>query len=709
MKAQTPSISHRAGAAMLLCVIAVARPATGQVGPPPTAYLDMAQEYTFAKRGQSMVVLFDGSVVREAYANGGGPDRLQFLASATKGFTGMIGAMAANDGIIGLDDSLADVLPEWRTGDPNLSLIRYRHALTMTSGLKEIKGASGWVDYVNQATIIHPAGTVFNYSGDPNVFGAALQRALKSETVEAYMQRRLFQPLGIRVTWQDFTDGNPQLSGGAFVRPAEWARFGEFVRLGGVWQGQRLLSAQYFDQVFKPIAPNPVYGFYWWLKEPITEQEAGQFLEEGHFRRVFPLTLATYVPDDLVMAAGAYEQALYVMPSLKLVVLRNGPQYTQSDRGLLYDDIEFLSRLLRGRPAAAAPAITSSPVTNAVVGEPYAYVVSKTGWPLPTVTATGLPGWLTLTGTTLTGTPASAGTFGPITLTASNGVPPNATRTFSIEVFAADAASGSRARLANLSLRSAAGAGDQALILGFVVAGGSKNLLIRGVGPALTQFGVSGVLANPQLGVYSGGTVLLTNDNWESAQAAEKASAAVGVGAFALPAGGRDADVLPTLGTGAYTAQVSGVGGATGIALLELYDAAGASTARLVNASARTQVGTGANVLIAGFTIAGPAAKTVLIRAVGPTLASFGVAGALADPTLTVLSSRGPLATNDNWSTGSGAAVGQAAGAVGAFALPSGSLDAALLLSLAPGSYTAQVGGVRDTTGVALVEVYDVP
>jgi hypothetical protein len=579
----------------------------------------------------------------------------------------------------------------------------------MTSGLKEIKDASGWSDYVNQATVVHPAGAVFNYSGDPNVFGAALQRALKSETVEAYMQRRLFQPLGIRVSWQYFTDRNPQLSGGAFVRPIEWARFGEFVRLGGVWQGQRLLSAQYFDQVFKPIAPNPVYGFYWWLKEPITEQEAGQFLEEGHFRRVFPLTQATYVPDDLVMAAGAYEQALYVMPSLKLVVLRNGPQYTQFDRGLLYDDIEFLSRLLRGRPAAAAPVITSSPVTNAVAGEPYSYAVSKTGWPLPMVTATGLPGWLTLTGTTLTGTPPSAGTFGPITVTASNGVPPNATRTFSIEVSAADAASGSRARLANLSVRSAAGAGDQALLVGFVVAGGSKNLLIRGVGPALAQFGVGGVLADPQLGVYSGGTVLLTNDNWESAQAAEKASAAVGVGAFALPAGGRDTAVLPTLGSGAYTAQVSGVGGATGIALLELYDAAGASTARLVNASARTQVGTGANVLIAGFTIAGAAAKTVLIRAVGPTLANFGVVGSLADPTLTVLSSRGPLATNDNWSTGSGAAVAQAAGAVGAFALPSGSLDAALLLSLAPGSYTAQVAGVRDTAGVALVEVYDVP
>jgi hypothetical protein len=258
-------------------------------------------------------------------------------------------------------------------------------------------------------------------------------------------------------------------------------------------------------------------------------------------------------------------------------------------------------------------------------------------------------------------------------------------------------------------VRSAAGAGDQALLVGFVVAGGSKNLLIRGVGPALAQFGVGGVLADPQLGVYSGGTVLLTNDNWESAQAAEKASAAVGVGAFALPAGGRDTAVLPTLGSGAYTAQVSGVGGATGIALLELYDAAGASTARLVNASARTQVGTGANVLIAGFTIAGAAAKTVLIRAVGPTLANFGVVGSLADPTLTVLSSRGPLATNDNWSTGSGAAVAQAAGAVGAFALPSGSLDAALLLSLAPGSYTAQVAGVRDTAGVALVEVYDVP
>ncbi len=703
------SLFHRTAAAVRLCVAAVAVPASGQIGPPPAAYLDLAQEYNFAKRGQSMVVLYDGNLVRESYANGGGPDRLQLLASATKGFTGMIGAMAADDGIIGLDDSLAGVLPEWQRGDPNLSLIRYRHALTMTSGLKEIKDPSGWADYVNQASVIHPAGSVFNYSGDPNLFGAALQRSLKGETVQAYMQRRLFQPLGIRVTWENLPDGNPQLSGGAFVRPVEWARFGEFVRLGGVWQGQRLLATQYFDEVFRPIAPNPVYGFYWWLKEPITEREAWQVLEESHLRRVFPLTQATYVPDDLVMAAGAYEQALYVMPSLKLVVVRNGSRYTQYDRALLYDDVEFLSRLLRGQPAAAAPAITSLPVTNAMVGEPYTYFVSKTGWPLPTVTATGLPAWLTLTGTTLSGTPVSAGTFGPITVTASNGVAPNATRNFSITVVAADASSGSRTRLANLSVRSAAGAGDQTLIVGFVVAGGNKNLLIRGVGPALAQFGVGGALADPLLGVYSGGTVLLSNDNWESAQAAEKVATAAAVGGFALPAGGRDAAVLPTLGAGAYTAQVSGVGGTTGIALLELYDAAGGSTARLVNASARTQVGIGANQLIAGFTIVGTAAKTVLVRAVGPTLAGFGVAGALADPTLTVLSNRGPLATNDNWSADSGSAVAQTANAVGAFALPSGSRDAALLLTLAPGSYTAQIAGVRDTTGVALVEIYEVP
>jgi hypothetical protein len=150
--------------------------------------------------------------------------------------------------------------------------------------------------------------------------------------------------------------------------------------------------------------------------------------------------------------------------------------------------------------------------------------------------------------------------------------------------------------------------------------------------------------------------------------------------------------------------------GASGVVLLEVYDASSATTPSLVNASARAYVGTGENVLIPGFVIGGSGTLRVLIRAVGPTLANFNVAGVLADPTITLYRDKTVLATNDNWSSGTNAsAIASTATAVGAFTLSAGSKDAAVLATLPPGSYTAVVSGVGATTGTALVELYVVP
>ncbi len=272
-----------------------------------------------------------------------------------------------------------------------------------------------------------------------------------------------------------------------------------------------------------------------------------------------------------------------------------------------------------------------------------------------------------------------------------------------------------QARIANLSIRTNAGAGAQTLIVGFVIGGagtgGSKPLLVRGIGPALSAFGVSGTLADPRLELYNSAAVrLLENDNWNAVDAATFA----GVGAFPLPAGSRDAALFQgAMAAASYSAQVSGVGGTTGVALAEIYDvtapgAFAATTPRLVNVSARAVSGTGANTLIAGFVIAGGGTRTVLIRAIGPTLANFGVGGVLADPKLELVSGAGvKLQENDNW--GGGAALVSAFSAVGAFALSGGSRDAALLATLGPGAYTAQVSGADGGTGVALVEIYEAP
>jgi len=170
------------------------------------------------------------------------------------------------------------------------------------------------------------------------------------------------------------------------------------------------------------------------------------------------------------------------------------------------------------------------------------------------------------------------------------------------------------------------------------------------------------------------------------------------------------AALVSLLPAGAYTAPVTAADSGSGIALIEVYDASTAATPVLVNASTRAYVGTGDSVLIPGFVIGGEGTLRLLVRAVGPTLANFGVSNVLADPAMTLVRSGFALATNDNWSGATNAAeIASTAAAAGAFALPAGSRDAAILMTLTPGAYTAVISGVGATSGNALVEIYVVP
>jgi hypothetical protein len=271
------------------------------------------------------------------------------------------------------------------------------------------------------------------------------------------------------------------------------------------------------------------------------------------------------------------------------------------------------------------------------------------------------------------------------------------------------------ARLANLSVRSVAGADSETLIVGFYVGQGTApSLLVRGIGPTLGAFGVTGALADPVLTFYrAGGVSVGSNDDWgNGADAARISTAAAQSGAFALGAASKDAALLVQPASGSYTVQLTGKA-ATGVALIEAYDVAPVSgAAPLINLSARTRAGTGAEVLIAGFVVSGSEPKRLLIRGVGPGLTPLGVTGVLADPQLAVYRQGASVALlqNDDWNAaGGGAAIAAAATQVGSFALGANSKDAALLGVFEPGAYTAQVSGVGGTTGVALLEVYDVP
>ncbi|WP_221030678.1 CAP domain-containing protein [Actomonas aquatica] len=266
---------------------------------------------------------------------------------------------------------------------------------------------------------------------------------------------------------------------------------------------------------------------------------------------------------------------------------------------------------------------------------------------------------------------------------------------------------GGESRIINLSVRASAASGVNALNVGMVIGGsGTKPLLVRVVGPTLGVLGVPGTAPDPALAVTRGGTTVATNDNWDGALSATFNQ----LGAFALGDNSADAAIDISLPTEPHVVLVD-TQGQNGVVLVEAYDkhAVDEGSARLINVSARNQVGAGADVLVAGFVIEGSSNKTLLIRGVGATLADsrFNLPGVLEDPQLVInpLGSSTVIASNDNWD--GDAQIAAMANTLGAFSLSSNA-DAALLVTLAPGAYTATVSGVNDTTGIAIVEVYEV-
>jgi hypothetical protein len=276
--------------------------------------------------------------------------------------------------------------------------------------------------------------------------------------------------------------------------------------------------------------------------------------------------------------------------------------------------------------------------------------------------------------------------------------------------------------LVNLSARAEVGTGGNIVFGGFAIGplgtAGSLPMLIRASGPAIAAapFNVPGTLSDPQLQLFNASNIVLqTNEGWMASPAISATAAAVGAFSWgSLPS--HDAALDVTEATGTYTAQIAGESGDTGVALLEIYDATTAvgftaSSPHLVNLSARVDVGTGGNVLFAGFVVGGQSALTVLIRASGPAIAAapFDVPGTLPDPQLTLQnpSTGSVYANNSSW--GGDPEIADVAASVGAFKwnVPA-SHDSALLITLPPGSYTAAAAGSSGDTGVAIVEVYEV-
>jgi hypothetical protein len=349
-----------------------------------------------------------------------------------------------------------------------------------------------------------------------------------------------------------------------------------------------------------------------------------------------------------------------------------------------------------GAGPSVVPTITTQPTSQVVsVGASVTFAVIASGSPSPALqwrrNGTNMIG---ATAASLTLSNVQAVDAGDYSVVASNTAGSVTSNSATLTVISNDRTP----RLSNLSVRTAMATG-QTLIVGVVVSDGSRDVLVRAAGPALAAFGLSTAMVDPLLELYRGSDMVLANNDWAPALAPMFQS----VGAFGFDLGSKDAAFVQRLNA-AYSIQARGTG--PGVVLVEAYDTGAATAARLVNVSARNRVGSGDDILIAGFTVSGDGQKLLLIRAVGPKLAEFGVVGILFDPKLEIYDAAGVKVTeNDNWN----ASLATTFSSVGAFALDTGSRDAALVASLPPGSYTAQVRGADGGTGEALIEIYELP
>lgn len=255
-------------------------------------------------------------------------------------------------------------------------------------------------------------------------------------------------------------------------------------------------------------------------------------------------------------------------------------------------------------------------------------------------------------------------------------------------------------RLVNISTRARVLRGDSVAIGGFIVTGNvPKKVIIRGIGPSLTGFGVPGALADTTLELNQNGTILATNDNWRETQQTEIQNAGL------APGNELESAIVRTLNPGSYTAVLRGKNNGTGIGLVEVYDLDAPADAKLSNISTRAFVEAGDNVLIGGIIGGGNGSHPkTLIRAIGPSLTGFGVPNALQDPVLELRDRNGALvATNNDWQSDQAAAI-QATGLA-----PTNLKESAIIATLQPTNYTAIVKGAGNTSGVGLVEVYHLP
>ncbi len=348
-------------------------------------------------------------------------------------------------------------------------------------------------------------------------------------------------------------------------------------------------------------------------------------------------------------------------------------------------------------PPSPTPTPTATATATATASPTPTSTPTATNTPTATATATATS-TATATATVAPTATATATATSTVTPTATATSTPTATSTATATATATPTAT-PPAQTVNLSTRMRVESGDNVGIGGFIISGtGPKRILLRALGPSLNAFGLPG-LPDPVLELHYG-SVVVTNDNWQDDPIQKAEIMASGL----APSNDLESAIITTLTPGSYTGVVKDKANASGIGVIEVYDLNQASLSTLANISTRALVGTGNNLLISGFTLGNQAGNdTIVARGIGPSLTTFGVPNAVANPTLELRSANGTLvAANDDWKQDPA----QAALADSGLA-PSSDLESGLLRQLAPGAYTALLMGANNTSGIGLIEIYD--
>ncbi|HVY88928.1 MAG TPA: serine hydrolase domain-containing protein [Hyphomonadaceae bacterium] len=339
----TPSRRTLLAGAGALAVVGAINSATAKTRGAAPGPWGPAADYSSARRGVSLLVMKAGQVLFEDYPNAGGPDKAWELASGTKSFTGVMAAAATSDGLLTIDEPCARTLPEWQ-GDPRKSRITIRHLLTLTSGL-EGEGAIGrpppYLEALKAKAIYEP-GTKFEY-GPTNfqIFGEIMKRKLraagKPSDPVVWLQARVLDGIGVHpAEWQRGRDGNPFLPQGAHLTAHDWARFGQWVLDGAKGVDHRVC-----ETLFESTKANPGYGLSWWLLRPGLIGPSPRAGIDGE------AIGAAAQNEDIVMAAGAGDQRLYLLRKRGLIIVRQANQILRSmgPFATKWRDDEFLKLL----------------------------------------------------------------------------------------------------------------------------------------------------------------------------------------------------------------------------------------------------------------------------------------------------------------------------------------------------------------------------